>query len=242
MKYLRHPVFRVIVIVWLIFWIGQILYSRFWSQVPTQINFDAVSSLFNALAFAGIIITILLEQESRVVDNFQTNFFNLLSMHNDLVKDLSVSIWKPGTTDTSVYRGREIFKPYVEGFGLIHVPTKTEEDDEQMYQNNFDSQHQNFQGASAIDRYFQSLNSILKFIEKSELPEPRKEVYFEIISSHLTDEEWASIQYRARLYYQKGKTERLKRVIKYLGTIQIHDSHSHLFDGFEKVLTESDVG
>lgn len=133
MKYLLHPVFKVIVIIWLIFWIGQILYSRFWSSVPSQVDFEAVSSLFNALAFAGIVITIFLEQKSRVIDNFQTNFFNLLIMHNELIKDLSVSVWTPGTTDSSLYQGREIFNPYVDGLGMIHIPTQEGEDEESMY-------------------------------------------------------------------------------------------------------------
>lgn len=72
------------------------------------------------------------------------------------------------------------------------------------------------------------------------MDESQKEVYFEIISSHLTDNEWAGIQYRARFYYQKGKTERLKRLIKYLGVIEIHASHGHFFEGFDKAYTEGD--
>lgn len=122
MKYLRHPIFKLIILIWIAFWIVQLLYARFWTHLNISPNFEAVSSLFNALAFAGIIITILLEQESLVVENFKTNFFNLLNMHNDLIKDLTVG--SGVGLDIQAYYGRRIFAPYVIGLTEIHRPNE----------------------------------------------------------------------------------------------------------------------
>lgn len=68
-------------------------------------QFGAVNSLFSGLAFAGIIITILLQRRDLIhtrtafelqtkstdQQRFDNTFFNLIALHNDIIKNLDVT-------------------------------------------------------------------------------------------------------------------------------------------------------
>ena len=144
--------------------------------------FGTVNALFSGLAFAGIIITILLQRkelkyqrdelrETRaefIIQNktlknqrFENTFFNLLELHNEIVNAIdyvrSVGNMLDGKTRT--IRGRDVFE-YI--FNRLNSGIKEEVDMNKLYLDFYDK------NKTDLGHYFRNLYRIFKLIHETE--------------------------------------------------------------------------
>jgi hypothetical protein len=163
--------------------------------------FGAVNALFSGLAFAGVIIAILLQRgELRLQreeltltreelvgqkealnaqnktlqkQNFETTFFQLLTLHNDLVNGIDL-VSKGTEGGTTPIRGRDCFKVfYKKRLGRLDhdkpgPPGETTVDRINRIYMVFYADHQH-----DIGHYFRTLYNIVKFVDRSDVPDKR---------------------------------------------------------------------
>lgn len=130
--------FTAVIVVLLIIGAWYFTYYKLVSCTPTERGtfgdmFGSVNALFSGLALAGIIFTILLQRkelkyqrdelrETRkefIIQNkslknqrFENTFFNLLTLHNQLVNDIDYfdEVFNGPTTENLIVKGRDVFK------------------------------------------------------------------------------------------------------------------------------------
>ena len=180
--------------------------------------FGVVNSLFSGLAFGGIFYTFLLQQEeiknqsvqldeqrnTIILQRFETSFFNLVSMYNDIVGGMDIkSHKKPFDV---IYAGRDCFRHFYKEYTRI-----SEADIERRF---MDTQSGNlkpadetkklaidFANQQTIEAYMDSFKSFL-YIYESDLGH-----YFRFIRMLLNFIESANIENKGE--YVKMLTEQL---------------------------------
>lgn len=218
------------------------LWSLCWYLVVININdndswphrgqfgdmFGAVNALFSGLAFAGIIITILLQRDElglqRIeleltrtelqltrkefkdqndtlsIQRFENTFFNLLSLHNRLIEDA---------------KGREFFDSLKDQLKDVfggNGPISKE------YLKDLSEKYNSVLDKSFINLFLESVCRMVDFINDSDLIyENEKPFYYSIIESSLSDSE------RIVIYYHTILSDRNERVIKKLLDVNAKD-------------------
>lgn len=155
--------------------------------------FGAVNSLFTGLAFAGVIITILLQrhelelqrkelkstrEEFKIqnrtlkVQRFENTFFQMLSLHHQIVdsmddiekKKLSRrQIGDPIEYKDIPIKGRDVFK-----IRYKDLSTNLRVDTLDLIENNYISYYEEYVNTN-LGHYFRNLYRIIKIIDKNEL-------------------------------------------------------------------------
>lgn len=192
------PMFaRIVVILWLIGWL---LIDCF---IPESGNraafgdkFGAINALFSGLALAGVISTLIYQKEGLKLQNeefevmlkaqrlqcFETSLFNMLSLQQEIVKNLSLS-----KDINNIYKGRDIFEPLyntVSVYNSKYMGVK-----EAIYKegNKFLC---SIPETTRLDHYFRHLYRIFKFINSNKsLDKTEKYNYTAIVRSQLSDYE-----------------------------------------------------
>ncbi|WP_224483476.1 putative phage abortive infection protein [Robertkochia aurantiaca] len=146
--------------------------------------FGTVNALFSGLAFAGIILTILLQkkelgyqrkelQETRaefIIQNktlktqrFENTFFNLLELHNQIVNDIDYEKKlipaDPFTDKTRTVKGRDVFQ---DKFNNLNREIKEDIDANKLYLRFYEKSKTDF------GHYFRNLYRIFKMIHETE--------------------------------------------------------------------------
>lgn len=176
-----------VVLAWVISWIGTDLFINESSNRGTfGDKFGAVNALFSGLAFAGVIITILLQREelkatqnavkaqtdefekqneTLALQRFEHSFFNMLSQHNEFIKVLGDDRKK----------------------GVIYFNELFREDIQKVRTRNIQETYaQKYNGIrkANLESYFSGLGLLLKAVGSADIN--NKDNYYDIISTRLT--------------------------------------------------------
>lgn len=171
-------------------------------------TFGILNSLFAALAFAGLVYTILLQQkelkETRQefieqnktlrFQRFESTFFNLLAGRNNLITEFVVNM--KDKEEPVSYKGRQILLHFNSKLrNLIKLfdfsqTDKIDNDTIKQMQGLFSRASLGY--SNFIELYVANLRAILNYIDQSQLFEDsysEKEFYFSIVRSQMTFEE-----------------------------------------------------
>lgn len=140
--------------------------------------FGSVNAIYSGMAFAGIIFTILLQRkelkyqreelsETRkefITQNktlksqrFENTFFNLISIHNQIVNDIDYD--KPIGEAIITVNGRDVFR---DRYFLLKKRLDTNGDYNKIYQNFYEERKTDF------GHYFRNLYRIIKMVNETE--------------------------------------------------------------------------
>jgi hypothetical protein len=171
-------------------------------------SFGILSSLFSGLAFAGLIITVLMQREELALQRqeleltrdeihgqreelkiqnetlrlqkFENTFFQMLSLHNEILKDISVNNKK----------GRDAFQ---ELRTLLRAQEKNhgiqgDREPIRATYSKFDSLY-----GHEIGHYFRNLYNVIKFVDNSNIAE--KKFYTNLVRAQLSNFELSLLFY-----------------------------------------------
>ena len=163
-------------------------------------SFGVTTSLFSGLAFAGLILTILLQREelreSREIfrkQKFEDGFYRLLDFYQ---RNLSaIKIKEPSTT--TIHEGISAFGFLLKRLTQVMVPFEKYLEDSktlEVYDYYFFVEIQKVLTKQA--RYLGSLESILTIIDQDLDTDEEKKIYWQILASQLTSFEIRYIIYQ----------------------------------------------
>lgn len=152
----------IILIVVLSIWFINLFYTLSWGDSNRGTfgdMFGASNSLFSGLAFAGIVYTIYLQKnelkkqdkelketkENIKTQQFESTYFSLLSLHQDIVNSLEIASAKKG----ALLKGRTIFRE------LYEIQKKPD--------NSLSITSQNI---NDLGHYFRNIYRIIKFVNQ----------------------------------------------------------------------------
>ena len=192
-------------------------------------SFGILTSLFSGLAFAGLIITILMQKQeltlqreelsltreelsgqreelriqnsTMIHQNFENTFFRMLSLHNEIVKGIDIKL---GNYE---HRGRDAFQALYNQFMRTEMGKQLQDSGIEKINENYlrfyhGKQHE-------IGHYFRNLYNIIKFVHESE--SPNKKLYTNIVRAQLSSYELFFLFYNC--LSQMGK-EKFKPLIE----------------------------
>lgn len=187
--------------------------------------FGAINTLFSGLAFGGIIYTIFQQKvelrlqrqelelqrqevkrtnqelanqvEAMNIQRFETTFFNMVSLHHQVVNGISK------TDPKEVLHGREVF---------IRLHASFRHLDSSAFSGILDSVFS--KEIIILDHYFNGLAQIVSFIKNSYLSEDQKKNYMNTLSSQLSPAE-SMVTFYYIVWKETGlNVELLKSLIK----------------------------
>lgn len=178
-------------------------------------SFGLLTSLFSGLAFAGLIITIVMQKdelalqreelqltrkefsgqkeelkiqnETLRVQKFESTFFQMIALHNEIIKSIDIQ------RGQKEFVGRDAFQEFYRKINrntamLTGFSSDNLAEIDSTYLNFYDTYAQN-----EIGHYFRNLYNIIKFVDKSEVPD--KKTYTNMIRAQLSSYELALIFY-----------------------------------------------
>jgi hypothetical protein len=203
--------FGSVLLLWVLCWCLSIRFiDSFTERGQFGDMFGAVNALFSGLAFGGIILTILLQkeelklqrqelklqrtemQETRKefieqnknlrIQRFENTFFNMISIHHELVEGLKSS-------DRN-HLGRQTFMEIINIWNSSLFQEKILDYEPSFFPKYTKSFRDYFSGGQlySYSHYLQSLKSLYNLIKLSELvpTEEEKEYYFGILKSYIS--------------------------------------------------------
>lgn len=203
----------VVIYVWFFTWSSLSLFvDKFEDRGLFGDMFGSINSLFSGFAFAGIIYAILLqrieikiqredlkltrdelagqrrefEKQNKTLkrQRFENTFFQMLSLHNDIVNSMS-----SGTGEDEI-KGRSLLKSVATRLihSVSHVGT-TKVSEWDFNQVNTGYNHFYEKSRSHLGIFFRNLYRIFKFVDESDLAEADKRFYTNIIRAQFSDQE-----------------------------------------------------
>lgn len=173
-----------------------------------------LNPLLSFIMIMGILITIILQQselkearqefkrsadalteqsQSLALQNFENTFFQMLKLHNDIVKDMFEG---DAETGNKGFSGRDCFGVYNKKFDELYFMyeeasnnTDTLELVERSYQDFF------HQKQSSVGHYFRNLYTIIKFVDSNKILLEDKKHYTNIVRAQLSSYELALLFY-----------------------------------------------
>ena len=214
---------------WLLSWYLGVKYLEGWSQRGTFGDmFGAVNALFSGLAFAGIIIALILQKEELALQRqelketreelkgqreqmelqnqffkkqvFENTFFQLLKLHNDIIS--SYKILKKANPVIEI-SGRACFKEFYDTFRRDYsLETKNFNKHDLSF---IDFVYAKFyeQHRSDLPHCFRSLYSIISFVQGADIS--NKEFYTDLVRAQLSTHEQLILFYHCLSRYGKDK-------------------------------------
>ena len=178
-------------------------------------QFGGLSALFSALAFAAVVVAIILQKRdlsaqlddleltrdvlkqqasTLQIQSFEHTFFELLRLHASAVAGLYL------VTNKVEYRGSSCFKVWLQVLHQHYARAATEQKPEPSIR---ESAYSSFYEATREDlgRYFRSLKNILLFLDRADVED--KEPYQRAVRSQLTDSEMVLVLYHCELWARK---------------------------------------
>lgn len=222
----------IIILIWLAFFFGVIWVANDLKlEIPPSMelqslnnfgsSFNALTSLFTALSFAGVIISIHLQsddlkeaisafkgQESSLKNQeFDNKFFQMLDFFTRLKENIKTKI------DGESYSGNDAFKPLVKKL-LDSVDTKLQEDNPQNINDLFKKEFVDFNNQYEIVKYyFLNLYQILNYINKKSTHTDSAKLYTNILRAQLSKNELILLAYNS-IGVQAFTTENYQNLVE----------------------------
>lgn len=156
-------------------------------------SFGVVTSLFSGLAFAGIILTILLQRqeltESREIfriQRFEGSFYRLLELYRKNLEEIRITDAQSGTTYNAIDALKFVCKQLNETMQK-YSSFLEDEDRRVIYESQLFVEVQKLIRRQA--RYLGTLQSLLELIERDLPTESEREPYWNIVANQLTSHE-----------------------------------------------------
>ena len=183
-------------------------------------SFGVVNALFSGLALAGVIYAIILQREELQLQreelektreeikgqkeqleaqnltlqkqNFESSFFQLLGLHNDIANSMAVP-----KDHSTTYQGRECFRFLLDRFKMKYRGSKWIDAEYEVF---FES-YQRY-----VDYYFRTLYNFVKFVDQSDFPKDygAKKFYTALIRAQLSSDELGLLFFNC-LSYREAK-------------------------------------
>ncbi|GKS15082.1 hypothetical protein YDYSY3_60820 [Paenibacillus chitinolyticus] len=207
--------------------------------------FGSVNALFSGMALAGIVYTIFIQKkefqlqreelklqrkESKltrevfIIQRFETTFFNLINLHHDIVKSLSIKIPVPENhhftrlTDKQERRefdGRYVFEKIATDINSMHKkPENLQDTLNLIFRDNY---------YVLLAQYLRNLRRIAEIIYSEESLKGTKDEYIKTLQSQISFFEQQVIAYFMLWVGKDRETEHLNYTIEYERNIFIHD-------------------
>jgi hypothetical protein len=200
-------------------------------------SFGMLSSLFSALAFGGVLCalwyqhrTLELEKEKQCLREFESTFFQLITIYDNIVYDLD--IYQLTIPREFLAKGRDCFFNYYVSFKDAYLNNSTTIKDpqaaiDQSFATLWQSQRQN------LSHYFRFLYNLIRYIDDSEIDPNTKKKYIRIIRAQLSDYELAILLYNCIAPNGREKFKPLARRYNLFGSLPqdliINANHMALF-------------
>ena len=220
--------------------------------------FGAVNSLFSGLAFAGIIITILLQrnelklQRQELIDtrevlaeqrdefaiqnttlrmqSFENTFFQMLNRQSQILDAIDIQ----GKTTRTGHDCFRIF--YSTRFKNIYTAAKKKDpskDEKTLINEAYEKFYERSQ--ADVGHYFRNLYQIIKFIRNADVVKTAdKKIYTNIVRAQLSSNELALLFYNCLSDYGRGKFKPLLEEFAFLDnmnpTLIISELHFDFYD------------
>ncbi len=153
-------------------------------------SFGVLTSLFSGLAFAGLIIAILIQKQELVSQHktmqqqrFESTFFQMIAFHNGILRDVYF------VDRGNHYNGIKVLRKLRDDF-IAFLETNTLESIDDISQKLFDFIEQRID----IGHYFRNFCTTIKFVDDSS-DIPNKKSYTDILRSQLSGYELFFIFY-----------------------------------------------
>lgn len=193
---------------------------------------------------------ILKEQNTtQQTQRFETTFFNLLNLHHSIVNNIDLEIKEKHTDqwkethwyETEIKKGRDCFLTFYAGFKTAYKKQKSNnsrseetlliEDTEiitvkKAYHEFFVKHHYD------LGHYFRNLYHLIKFIDKSEMPD--KQMYVSLVRAQLSSHELLLIFYNCTSDYGQKFTPYMTtyHFLKNMPTeLLLDETHEAFYDG-----------
>jgi len=171
-------------------------------------TFGPINALFSGLAFVGLIYAILLQRQDIKIQSqelkatveefkvqnetlkkqqFETTFFNMLSLHNEIVM----------STALGPSKGREMHPIMYAKIKNSFANNRENKNTEEIVSNYLGSSYQ-----AQLGHYFRNLYRIFKFVDESNILD--KKFYTDIIRAQLSNSELLLLFYNC-YFYERGK-------------------------------------
>lgn len=195
-------------------------------------SFGLLTSLFSGLAFSGLIVTILLQREDLNLQrqelsetrkemkfqNFETTFFQMLRLHNDILA--SIDLLKVRTGRTTETTGRDCFNTFYKRLkDTFNLQNETKRAQPIAlitcsYRAFWQDHRQD------LGHYYRYLYRIFKYVDESSIPSDEKQLYASIIRAQLSDMEIALLFYNCLSEFGSEKFKPLVEKYALLDNLQ----------------------
>ncbi len=200
--------FVAVPIIWCIAWFFLSFIASTEARGQFGDMFGAVNALFSGWAFVGVIVAILLQKEELELQRkelaettkefkrqnktmqkqrFENTFFNLLSLHNEIVS--SIAVPKGGG---EYHNSREAFSFILENFKRNYAKNVADVSLKKT-QSVFTDVYARYE--HVLGHYYRNLYRIYVFIENSDIED--KDFYAKIIRAQLSNSEWILLFYNS---------------------------------------------
>lgn len=170
-------------------------------------GFGLLTSLFSGLAFAGLIITILMQKdelalqreeleltrkelsgqkeemrtqnETLKLQKFENTFFQMLSFHNEIINSMDIDRGSKAFTGRDAFQ--ELYRRLLKTESSKIAETGNIDEVNRAYMMFFDKTH------NELGHYFRNLYSMIKYIDNSEAPD--KKLYTNLVRAQLSSYE-----------------------------------------------------
>ena len=235
-------------------------------------SFGMINALFSGLAFAGVIYAIILQKKELELQreelketrkeikgqkeqleaqnqtlqkqNFESSFFQLLGLHNDIVNSMEISL------DHTVYQGRQCFD-YLLGEFRNNYDLAEENHHAGMAQNPYEAKQVRLKWINAkyekffdkyqsrVGHYFRNLYNLVKFVDQSDFPkdDEDKKSYTNLIRAQLSSDELGLLFYNC-LSNRGAKFKVLVEKYALLEDMDFKKLVEKLGEGFEVTINE----
>lgn len=201
--------------------------------------FGGLGVMFSGFAFACVIYTIYVQQkqlkmqmEMNKKQNFETTFFQLLQLHNNVVSAIDITTDANEGMDYSkkTFKNRDCFKFFHGEFTIFCQSSQFKKDDLSSINSTYLDFYKDNQ--SDLGHYFRNLYQIVKFVKNSSIE--NKRLYTNLIRAQLSSHELALLFYNCLSDLGKEKFKPLVEEFSLLKNmpddVLIEDSHMKFYD------------
>ena len=210
-----------------------------------------INALFSGLALAGVIYVSLLQKKELELQRFESSFFQLLGLHNDIVNSMEISSTEISflfRKKRTVYQGRKCFGRMLGEFRNIFLQDEgifwdewhkdSPEDRRKFINHKYEKFFDQYQ--SQVGYYFRNLYNLVKFVdEKSDFPKDHKDKksYTNLIRAQLSSDELGLLFYNC-LSKRGDKFKVLVEKYALLEDMDFKKLVEKLGEGFEVTINE----